>query len=111
MVSRALPLSPHPKMSPSPPYPFHGGVPHLGEVLLGTVVLLDGGHYQQRQEVLSLGGAGLCSGPWGPQPTCRALPHLSPLPRPLLLTMVVYTRATTAAATSAMKMRRRIRKN
>lgn len=62
MLSGALLLSTHSTISPSPPYPFHGGVPHLGEVLLGTVVFFDGGHYQQRQEVLSLGVAGQCLG-------------------------------------------------
>lgn len=107
---------PHSKISPSPPYPCHGGVPHLGEVLLGTVVLLDGGHHQQRQEVLSLGGAGRGSGPGREGGHTQATAHLQgssrsfPLPAPLL-TMVVYTSATTAAATSAMKMRRRIKKN
>lgn len=107
------------RVSPSPPYPCHGAVPHLREVLLGAIVLLDGGHDQQRQEVLGLGGAGQCLGPsrdggqWpftGHSPPAGILPSFPPCPIPLL-TIVVYTRATTAAATSAMKMRRRIKKN
>lgn len=53
-------LSPHPLNPPSPPYPFHGIVPQLGEVFLGTIVVLDGRHYHKCQEFLSLGGAGQC---------------------------------------------------
>lgn len=40
-----------------PPYRFHGGVPDFREVFLGTIVVLDGGHYQQLEELLSLVGA------------------------------------------------------
>ena len=78
MVSGALLISPHPKISPSPPYPFHGGVPHLGEVFLGTVLFLDGGHYHQRQEVLSLGGEGQCLGPGREGGHSQCFAQLSP---------------------------------
>lgn len=64
------------------PYPFHGGVPHLGEVLLGTVVFLDGGHDQQGQEVLSLRGEGRRVRPVGDvavaRPALPAPPRASP---------------------------------
>lgn len=117
MVSGALLLSPHSKTSPGPPYPFHGAVPHLGKVFLGTVVLLDGVHYQQRQEVLSLGGAGRCLGPDREDGHSQATAHFQgfalsyPLAPSSVLTIEVYTKATTAAATSAMKMRSRMKKN
>lgn len=102
---------------PSPPYPFHGAVPHLCEVFLGAVVLLDGLHCQQCQVVLSLGRAGQCLGPDRQGSHSQATTHfqgfaqsysLAPSP---ILTTEVYTKATTAAATSAMKMMRRMKKN
>lgn len=114
VVSAASFLSPHSNLSPHPstPYPCHGGVPHLGEVFLGTIVFLDGRHYQERQEVLSLGGADQCLG-LGREGTAhlQGFSRSFPLASSPLLTMVVYTKATTAAAISAMKMMRRIKKN
>lgn len=113
----ALLLPLHPKTSPSQPYLCHGGVPHLSEVFLGTIVFLDGRHYQQRQEVLSLGEAGQCLGVGTEGGHSQATAHsqgfaqFSSLPPSQCLTIVVYTKATTAAATSAMKMRRRMKKN
>lgn len=117
MVSVALLLSSHSKISPSPPYPFHSAVPHLSEVLLGTIVFLDGGHNHQRQEVLSLDGAGQCLGPDREGGHAQATAHFQgvaqsdPLAPSSILTIVVYTKATTAAATSAVKMRKRMKKN
>lgn len=101
----------------SPPYPFHGAVPHLREVFLGAIVLLDGFHCQQCQEVLSLGRAGQCLGPDRQGGHSQATTHFQAfdqfysLAPSSILTTGVYTKATTAAATSAMKMMRRMKKN
>lgn len=84
----------------------------MSEVFLGTVLFFDIRHHHRRQEVLSLGGEGQCLQPGveGVAPS-QDFAQGYPLAPSLFLTNVVYTKATTAAATSAMKMRRRMKKN
>lgn len=84
----------------------------MSEVFLGTVLFLDVGHHHHRQEVLGLGGEGQCLQPGGEGVApSQGSAQWYPLAPSLFLTNVVYTKATTAAATSAMKMRRRMKKN
>ena len=84
----------------------------MSEVFLGTVLFFDIRHHHRCQDVLSLGGEGQCLQPGGAGVApSQGFAQWYPFAPSLFLTNVVYTKATTAAATSAMKMRRRMKKN